>query len=472
MTHRIWRHMIWVGGAMLLAALSTGCKAAQPPATSGAAAQAAQNTGGAQAGVKTIAVPNGGTIYLGALAGQPTPPDAMGKVMQRVTALCGDRPQLGKLDKNTTGEILAGFFTVTGKNLDGKPMEGLAIVYAPKTGTAGGAVLLDDADRFPTTVNSMFTRLKQVIAPSASSSGAAPASGSGAASNAGPSAAAAAPVKSGPAQPLQRAVFPDGTGSIGLPAGWQMQNAQKGDVSAAGPHGEKLRFGWTIAVIDPTNPQSRALMGNSRGAAPGNFVAIPHSADPATAFKAAFTQLAQKARKQPPAIDIAKVQDIAMQGGANEFMFGDIDFNDGQGKQYLVAQMISTPVVTMGTWQMTLHVMYGPQQVMGQEASTIAEIFPNYSRNTQMVNAIVNQQIQQSIAQTNQFVNTVAQYNDSSDRMTAGMSNMLRDQTVVVDTQTGGHATTSDDLAGALIGANPNRFQSVSPSGYIPGIDY
>jgi hypothetical protein len=452
--------MILVEGAMLLAALSTRMSVAQTPA---------QNTSGAQAGIKTIAIPNGGTIYLGALAGQPTPPDAMGKVMQRVTALCGDRPQLGKLDKNTTGEILAGFFTVTGKNLDGKPMEGLAIVYAPKTGTAGGAVLLDDADRFPTTVNSMFTRLKQELGAPPSSSGApSPAGGTGAPSGAGTS----APVTSGPPQPLQRAVFPDGTGSIGLPAGWQMQNAQKGDVTAAGPHGEKLRFGWTIAVIDPTNPQSRALMGNSRGAAPPNFVAIPHSADPATAFKAAFTQLAQQARKQPPVIDIAKVQDIAMQGGANEFMFGDIDFNDGQGKQYLVAQMINTPVITMGTWQMTLYVMYGPEQVMGQEASTIAEIFPNYSRNTQMVNAIVNQQIQQSIAVTNQALNTVAQYNDSADRMTAGMSNMLRDQTVVVDTQTGGHATTSDGLAGALINANPGRFQSVSPSGYIPGIDY
>jgi hypothetical protein len=449
---------------MLLAALSTGMSVAQAPA---------QNTGGAQAGIKTIAIPNGGTIYLGALAGQPTPPDAMGKVMQRVTALCGDRPQLGKLDKNTTGEILAGFFSVTGKNQDGKSMEGLAIVYAPKSGTAFGAVLLDDADRFPTTVNSMFTTLKQALGGSASSS-AAPSSagGSGPPSNAGTPAAPAAPVKSGPPLPLQRAVFPDGTGSIALPAGWQMQNAQKGDVTVAGPHGEKLRFGWTIAVIDPTNPQSRALMGNSRGAAPPNFVAIPHSADPATAFKAAFTQLAQKAHKQPPVIDIAKVQDIAMQGGANEFMFGDIDFNDGLGKQYLVAQMINTPVLAVGTWQMTLYVMYGPQQVMGQEASTIAEIFPNYSRNTQMVNVIVNQQIQQSIAITNQALNTVAQYTDSSDRMTAGMSNMLRDQTVVVDTQTGGHATTSDGLAGALINANPNRFQPVSPSGYIPGIDY
>jgi hypothetical protein len=461
MVQRARKRTIWAAVALLLGAQWTGMRVAQ-----------AQSSGTAQAGIKSIDNPTGGHIYLGALMGQPTPEDAMGKVMQRVIALCGDRPQLGKLDKNTTGEILAGFFTVTGKNLDGKPMEGLAIVYAPKTGTAGGAVLLDDADRFPTTVNSMFTRLKQELGVPASSSGAqASASGSGPA-KAGSSAATAAPVKSGPPPPLQRAVFPDGTGSIGLPAGWQMQKAQMGDVTAAGPHGEKLRFGWTIPVIDPTNPQSRTLMGNSRGAAPGNFVSVPHSADPATSYKAAFTQLAHKARKQPPAIDISKVQTLPLQGGENYMLYGDMDFNDGQGKQFLVAQMIKTPMLAMGSWQMTLYVMYGPEQVMAQEASTVSEIFPNYSRNSQMVNVIANQQIQQTIAQTNQFMNTVAQYTDSSDRLTAGMSNLLRDQTVVVDTQTGGHATTSDDLAGALINANPNRFQSVSPSGYISGIDY
>jgi hypothetical protein len=453
MTHRTRRYMIWAVGAILLAALSTGMSVAQTPA---------QNSGGAQAGIKTIAIPNGGNIYLGALAGQPTPQDAMGKVLQRVTALCGDRPQLGKLDKNTTGEILAGFFTVTFKSQDGKPMEGLAIVYAPKTGTAYGAVLMDTADRFPTTVNSMFTRLKQELgAPPSSSGTQASAGGSGASSNAGTSAQTAAPVKAGPAPPLQRAVFSDGTGSIGLPAGWQMQQAHMGDVTASGPHGETLRFGWTLAV-----------MGNSRGTAAGNFVAIPYGTDPASAYKAAFTQLSTKARKQPPAIDISKVQEQPLPGGKDYMLYGDMDFHDGKGKQYLVAQMINTPPIAMGTWQMTLFVMYGPEQVMGQEASTISAIFPNYSRNSQMVNVIANQQIQQSIAETNQFVNTVAQYTDSSNRLTAGMSNMLRDQTVVVDTRTGGHATTSDDLAGALINANPGRFQSVSPSGYIPGIDY
>ena len=109
-------------------------------------------------------------------------------------------------------------------------------------------------------------------------------------------------------------VFPDGTGVIGLPADWQMLQAHMGDVGARGPHGETLRFGWTIPVIDSTNPQSRSLMGNSRGPAPRNFVAIPYGTDPASAFKAVMTQMSLKLRKQGPDVEIAKVQDIPMQG--------------------------------------------------------------------------------------------------------------------------------------------------------------
>jgi hypothetical protein len=46
------------------------------------------------------------------------------------------------------------------------------------------------------------------------------------------------------------------------------------------------------------------------------------------------------------------------------------------------------------------------------------------------------------------------------------------DQIVIVDTHAGGHATTPNDLADALQEANPNRHESVSPSGYISGIGY
>jgi hypothetical protein len=213
-------------------------------------------------------------------------------------------------------------------------------------------------------------------------------------------------------------------------------------------------------------------MGNSRGGAPGNFVAIPYGADPANAYKAAMTQLSRKAGKQAPEVNISKVQELPLQGGKNYMLYGDMDFHDSTGKQYLVAQMINTMPQTMGTWQMTLFVFYGPEQVMGEESATVSAIFPSYSRDNKRVNDMANAQIQQTIAETNQFVHTVGQYIDSSDRLAAGMSDMLRDQTVIVDTRTGAHARTSDDLAGALIDSNPGRFQSVSPSGYISGIDY
>jgi hypothetical protein len=107
-------------------------------------------------------------------------------------------------------------------------MKGLAIVYAPQTGTAGGALLVDSAEGFPSSVNAMFMRLKQELgAPSGSSSRPAP--------SASASASAASPA---PPQPLQPTVFPDGTGIIRLPAGWQVHPAHMGDVSASGPHGE------------------------------------------------------------------------------------------------------------------------------------------------------------------------------------------------------------------------------------------
>jgi len=463
MRNKAGKQMIWAAGLMLLGALCTGLGAAQAPA---------QANSSPQGGVKTINNPGGGKIFLGAIAGQPTPQDALGKTLHALSVYAGDRPQLGKLVQDPSGVLLASFFTVTGKNQDGKPMAGLAIAYAPKTGTAGGAVLLDYAASFPSTVNSMFATLKQTLGPAPAGSATGQSSSGGASSGGASSTASAAPVAAGPAQPLQRAVFQDGSGVIGLPAGWQILQVNLGDVSASGPHGEKLRFGLTIAVIDPTNPQSRTLMGNSRGAAPAKFVSIPFNTDPAAAYKAAITQLGAKAGKPAPEIDISSVRPLPLQGGKSNFLYGDIDVHDGQGKQFLVAQVISTMPLTMGTWQMTVFQIYGPQQTMAAEGNTIGAIFSSYSRNSAFVNSVVNNQIAQGIAQTNQFVGTVAQYTDSSDRLTAGMSNILRNQTVVVDTENGGHATTSDGLASALVNANPNLFQTVSTSDYIKGIDY
>ncbi len=404
-----------------------------------------------------VKAPGGGQITFGPLSGQMTPEAAMGNAMHRVHVYCGDRPVMGKVAQAQNGDILAAFFTVNGKNQDGKPMAGLAIVSAPKTDTARVAILSDYADKFPTTVNSMFALLKQKMgntpAPAASNTQSPASGGSSAAAKPKTSGATAAPAASSKPAALNPSKFPDGTGVVFLPAGWSVVRAQMGDVSANGTQGEVLRFGWTVLAIDPTNPQSRALMG--RNGPTGNFVAVPYGADPASAYKSAISQLAQKAKKQAPVVNIGKVQDIPLAGGKNYFMYGTIDFNDGHGAQSLVLQMIVSAPQPMGSWQMTWFQLTAPEQAMAAESDVV-----------------VNQQIQEGIAETNQFVGQVAQYTDNSNRMTQGMSDFLREQSVVVDTQTGEHARTSNQLSDALVNANPNRYKTLSTGEYIKGIDY
>src|SRR5258708_29384119 len=102
MGYEVQGGMIWAARVIMRGALWIG---------TGMAQGSAQTSDGAQGGVKIIDNPDGGHLYLGALAGQPTPQDALGKILHRLSANCGDRPQLGRLVQNPSGEILAGFFT-------------------------------------------------------------------------------------------------------------------------------------------------------------------------------------------------------------------------------------------------------------------------------------------------------------------------------------------------------------------------
>jgi hypothetical protein len=60
------------------------------------------------------------------------------------------------------------------------------------------------------------------------------------------------------------------------------------------------------------------------------------------------------------------------------------------------------------------------------------------------------------------------QNQDTQDRQFQAFDNNLLDRIVNLN----GDGTVSNNLADALIEANPNRFQEVSPSDYVKGIDY
>ena len=99
-------------------------------------------------------------------------------------------------------------------------------------------------------------------------------------------------------------------------------------------------------------------------------------------------------------------------------------------------------------------------------------MLPTYKTNNAVIMAELNADNRQVQQVTSNALRNARQMTDASDRSTQAMSDYLRGQTVVSDSALNGHGRVDDDVANALIAANPNRFQAVSSSNYIRGIDY
>ncbi len=441
----------------------------------------------ATAGVTTIDNPGGGTIAYAQLPAQHTAQGAMGKVLQYAQSTFGARPDIDKVMKSPDGNSLAVTFTVTPPK--GKPqMAGLALVAVSATGPGAGAVLSDTPDHLRTSLKPMLAKLQSVAASKAGSAGAqtaiANASGSAApaaSSSASTAKSGAAPAASAsgtdsikpsaPAQKLIQTPFPDGAGSVGLPAGWRITSSHQGDITADGPHGEKLRFGMAQQAIDYRNPQSRALGRGPGGSAPGNFVAIPFGTPGDAAFKQVLAQLAQKQRKPAPSIDYSIVKTLPSQGGGkNYFLQGSIVNAEGPGTTWV--EVMESAMGPMGVWTVSIYEITVPQAYADQEVATVANMFSTYKTNDAVIMGQINADEREVQQITNNSLRNMRQMMDSSERSTQATSDYLRGQTVVSDSALNGHGRVDDDVAAALIAANPNRFQAVSSSGYVKGIDY
>jgi hypothetical protein len=235
------------------------------------------------------------------------------------------------LFQDRSGQTLAAFFSVTDNKNGGRRMLGLIVAALAAGGQGRAAVLSDDAQRFPQTVNSLLQRLSAELN-----------------SNPGSSKPPGGAASSGVADSLHPVAFPDNSGSISLPPGWQIKSARMGAVQADGPKGERLIFGLYVPVIDPTNPQARYMMNmetqGGRVPLPGLYVAIPYGTEPGRAYVSAAAQLAQKQGKPAPDINITKVTDGPSQGRVTaKIIQADMDAHDGKGLVALSVQLQIVP---------------------------------------------------------------------------------------------------------------------------------
>jgi hypothetical protein len=430
----------------------------------------------AGAAMKTINNAGGGQIIYGPMGPQPSVQAAMGEMLRHIHAQYGDRPQVGRFFQDRSGQELAAFFNVTASNSGGQRIAGLVMVSVPQSGQPSAAVISDDAQRFPKTVNSLLQRLSAEWN-----------------SDLGPSkASAGGPAPGGVAGHLNQVNFPDNSGSVGLPPGWQLTTARMGAMEAHGPKGERLLFGIYIPVIDPTNPQARTMMNmetqGGRVPLPGLYVAVPPGTDPGRAYISAAAQLAQKQRRPAPTINITKVTPVQAQGrGRAVILQADLDAHDGKGLMALSVQLyILPPMDYSGSWGMSVSQASVPKPLFEQETPTLVAIAKSYRVNNEVVQGEVQQQIQMN----NEFTSSVlararasqAAFDqklahdraneDARDRSFQAFDNVILGQSVVADTQRNAHGTISNDYADALVRSNPDRFQYVPTQDYVKGIDY
>jgi hypothetical protein len=453
-------------------------------------------TAGAQSdnGVTVINNPGGGTIAYAQMPAQHTLQGALGKVLQYAHSRFGARPQISRVMRGKDGNSLAVIFTVKPPGQGNQEIAGLALVAVSPSGPAKGAVLTDQADRFRSTVGPMLKQLQSGAGLPGAGSGAASAATNAPApaptntpSGSQTPAAPSLPTKGRPAAasgapsaPLHQMPFPDGSGSIGLPDGWTITGAHAGEVIAKGPAPAALHFDWQIPALDPNDPRSRGLM---RPGTAASFVDIPYGTDAANTFKSAMTQFLQKHGKSPPTIEIV---DSTQVGPKESLVSAKVGAVDGQGPTMALVDISIGPSDSQASYLITLYIISFPQELAQQSQATVVAMLHSYKVNQDVALAQIHadsQKSQQATAQTlaemqrrqaasdRQFA-AFQRSQDAQERQFQAFDNNLLDRTVIRDTDLNAHGTVSNDLADALVDANPDRFQEVSPSEYVKGIDY
>ena len=453
-------------------------------------------TAGAQSnnGVTVINNPGGGTIAYAQMPAQHTLQGALGKVLQYAHSRFGARPQISRVMRGSDGNSLAVIFTVKSPGQGNQEIAGLALVAVSPSAPGKGAVLTDQADRFRSTVGPMLKQLQSGAGLSGTGSSPASTTANSAApaptnisSGAETPAAANLPTKGrpaaapgAPAAPLHETPFPDGSGSIGLPDGWTITGAHAGEVTAKGPAPAALHFDWQIPALDPNDPRSRGLM---RPGTAAGFVDIPYGTDAASTFKSALTQFLQKHGKSPPTIEIVDSKEVGPKEALVSARLGAID---GQGPTTALVDIGIGPSDNQASYLITLYIISFPQELAQQSQATVVAMLHSYKVNQDVALAQIQadaQKGQEATAQTlaemrrrqaasdRQFA-AFQRSQDAQERQFKAFDNNLLDRTVIRDADLNAHGTVSNDLADALVDANPNRFQEVSPSEYVKGIDY
>lgn len=454
----------------------------------------------AQSALKTINNPQGGTIVYGVVDGVTTQAAALGSVLRTVHTSCGEKPQVGKVFRVRGTNSDAVFFTVIDHPQGNRQAAGMVIAAQTGPTTVEAAMVTDDAARFNSTVNPLLTQLFSVWHP-----GGAPVAPSGVPGGG-----------VGAVPPMRQVSLPDGTATVSLPAGWNIdpKGSAMGITTVNGPQGELLGLNYYYGAWDTYNPQVQNRL--RRGLRFQNEIDYPNNADLTKSFADILQRLRAAAGQGPAPLKVDSVQAVSGSQGQCVNATGQLN-PDGTAMRDMKALLCKSTPNQSGQYFFTFTKCLLPLGASDQERATANAIMASYKPDMQRAQAIANAQAapiiaqmqqtyqahqqalmsftQQQIARTQQIgANATARMNateaanqaqwagfdqqeNNISRQGQGFSNYLLDQTVVQNNNVGGtgmvgHATMWNSTADALVKSNPNRYEIVNTPGYWNGVDY
>ncbi len=169
---------------------------------------------------------------------------------------------------------------------------------------------------------------------------------------------AAAPVRRYAPQRLTQTTLPDGSGSVGLPAGWTITGAYKGCFDASGPNHGIASLGCALPAI--TNP----LPGT-----PANVVTGPYR-DPVHALPQMIdvALMQGKLRSRQASMEIIESAPVATQQGQGQAAYIAFRLRDQQAEGRYLA-MVQTAPIDDSSW-------FAYMSVVGCSSNHFAEMFP------------------------------------------------------------------------------------------------
>jgi hypothetical protein len=433
----------------------------------------------AQAALKTVSNPQGGTLMYGKVDGQTMEAGAMGAVLKSLHTQYGDRPQVGKLFEVKGTESIATFFSVNNKAHGGGSIAGLMIATKATNSDVEVGVVCDDAARFPKTLAPMMQSLLKVWHPMNVPAGASASGGA-------------------PAAALHKITLPDNSASVGLPDGWTVASKASGGgtIQASGPNGEQAALGVTFLAFDPSNPYVQRTMAQLRAGqlqntsyAQANYLSV--NGDPAKTLVALLHAIQHRAGVPEAVYNFSSVTQVQASAGQRCFkMSGTADFKDGKGNRELSGLYCEQAPGPTGSWLSAIYTTTVPVAVAAKERATLGAILQSFTVNQAVVSAQAAAIAAPVIAQIHAIGAAAAaqaqaaheaediqessfyQHWDSLDRRSQEFENYQLGYTVIQDNSGPAHATFWNADADALVKSDPNRYEYVNAPNYWKGVDY